>query len=396
MRTWRPNEQRRIVRDLLILTILFWATQTLLAQWGFAAEVEAQEKFVPSGFSRAVRVVIGESAAVAGPDVRLKDIAQWSEADEAAMQEAAELVVRRFAADGRSETVDVREVKRILSDAGVNLGLISFSGSMICRITREKRMEEGAPIDPLLASNLPADIDTVLHAGLPDAAEATPPPSRPTLREAIIQQLSAHLGLPVERLHVRFEAKDEKLTALREGAYQFHIAPQKTKRLGHIAWDVTISNAGSKKRHLLMTRVQAWQMQLVAARPLSVKQVIQHDDVAEKRVLVDYLSDEAPLTRQQIVGQQSGRDIPIGTVITPRVIHAVQLVRVGQLVTVIVENGGIHVKWVAEARENGNFGQVIRVRKPGTRQEFTVIVTGPEQTKLSGGGAVDVTADARR
>ena len=51
-------------------------------------------------------------------------------------------------------------------------------------------------------------------------------------------------------------------------------------------------------------------------------------------------------------------------------IEAVQLAKVGQLVNVIVTQGHVQLKWVAEARESGAFGQAIRVRKPGTRDEF--------------------------
>jgi flagella basal body P-ring formation protein FlgA len=394
MRTWKPTEQRRIVRDLLILTILAWATQTLLAQWGLAAE--AEEKFVSSAFSQAIRIEIASNATIAGADIRFKDIARWGGADDDALREAGEIVIHRFKDDTDTAAVDVRDVKQLLTDAGVNLGLVSFSGSLICKLRRDG---DAVPeVSPLLASNVPAAVEAIAPRVLPDAPEpATLVRSQPlTLRDVITQQLSAHLGLPPEQLQVRFDAKDEKLGSLREGAHQFQIAPQKSRRLGNVAWDVTVSTGAAKKKHVLMTHVQAWQTQLVTARPISVKQVIQHDDVVEKRVLVDYLSEEPPVARAQIVGQQAARELPIGTVVTPRVIHSVQLVRVGQLVTVVVENGRVHVKWVAEARENGNYGQMIRVRKPGTRDEFIVVVSGPEQTTLRGGGAMDATADARR
>lgn len=391
MRMWKPAEQRRIVRELVILTILAWATQTLLAQWGFGAEADGAEKFVAPSHARAARVEMRGDAVVNGAEVRLKDVAQWAEVDDAAMREAGELVVKRFKGEGDTETIDVRDVKQTLSDAGVNLGLVSFSGSMACRVTREGGIVADEDHDALPV----AAADMSLHDPISVEPVKAAAASR-TLRDVLIQELSAHLGVPVDQLQVRFEARDQKVTSLREGRHQFQITPQKVRRLGNVSWDVTVTSGGEKKKHVLSTHVQAWQTQLVAARPLSVKQVIQSDDVVEKRVLVDYLSEEAALSRAQVVGQQAGREIPIGTVITPRVIHSVQLVRVGQLVTVMVENGRIHVKWVAEARENGNFGQMIRVRKPGTREEFTVVVTGPEQTKLSGGGVVDVTADARR
>src|SRR5688572_21107759 len=164
MRTWRPSEQRQLVRDLLILTVLAWATHTLLAQWGFAADAEGEEKFISSSVARAARVEINAGAAVTGADIRLKDIARWSDADEAALSEAGEIVIKRFTDDKDSETIDVRDVKQILSDAGINLGLLAFSGSTVCTVRREQG-------EPVLASNLPTSIDVTVPQILPDAPQ---------------------------------------------------------------------------------------------------------------------------------------------------------------------------------------------------------------------------------
>jgi hypothetical protein len=73
-----------------------------------------------------------------------------------------------------------------------------------------------------------------------------------------------------------------------------------------------------------------------------------------------------------------------GTVLTGRMIEAVEVARIGQLITVAVEFGRVQVTWIAEARESGALGQTIRVRKPGTREEFSVLLTGPQQAKLIG------------
>ena len=77
-----------------------------------------------------------------------------------------------------------------------------------------------------------------------------------------------------------------------------------------------------------------------------------------------------------------GRDISPGVALTGRMIEAVQLAKVGQLINVIVQQGGVQLKWVAEARESGAYGQTIRVRKPGTREEFSVLLTASQQGKL--------------
>src|SRR5687767_9311150 len=160
MRTWKPTEQKRVVRDLLIITILAWATQTLLAQWGLAAEGE--EKFVSPSFSQSTRVQVISSAAVAGIDIRLKDIARWGGADNEAHREAGELVIHRFKDGDDAATIDVRDLKQVLADAGVNLGLVSFSGSLTCKVSRDGN--PAGDVAPLLASNVPPAVEAITPA----------------------------------------------------------------------------------------------------------------------------------------------------------------------------------------------------------------------------------------
>ena len=108
------------------------------------------------------------------------------------------------------------------------------------------------------------------------------------------------------------------------------------------------------------------------------------EDLLERRVLADRLSSQAPLRKEQAVGQQAGRDISPGMPLANGMVEAVQMVKLGGLVTVTVFNGRIQLKWIAEAREHGALGQSIRVRKPNTREEFSVVVTGPQQAQLVG------------
>src|SRR5918993_1048006 len=106
MMNGRPLGIRKTVQLMVILTILAWATQTLLAQWGFgqavgmpyisgtapAAEVaesrEPRESFVPdSNASRAAgspaTLEIRGEATIVGTEVRLKQVSRWSERDAA-------------------------------------------------------------------------------------------------------------------------------------------------------------------------------------------------------------------------------------------------------------------------------------------------------------------------
>src|SRR5204863_7660680 len=96
------------------MTLLAWATQTLRHRWGFGGEVaansgnaldasqrrvesrgdDAQERFVPvSGVSRGATLELRSEASVVGTEIKLKQICRWTEADNAAVEPLAEMVI---------------------------------------------------------------------------------------------------------------------------------------------------------------------------------------------------------------------------------------------------------------------------------------------------------------
>src|SRR3954447_20393516 len=97
--------KRKMVRLMIALTILAWATQTLMHQWGFGAEIraseqqsdqrdarQAREKFVPAdAAARGATLELRPEATISTPEVRLRQICRWSDADNAAVAPLAEL-----------------------------------------------------------------------------------------------------------------------------------------------------------------------------------------------------------------------------------------------------------------------------------------------------------------
>src|SRR5690349_17765033 len=149
-----PNgrlSKRRTISLMIALTILAWATQTLMHQWGFGAEVAAansenamdasqaanrgdgggaEERFVPvNAAARGATLELRSEASVVGTEIKLKQICRWTEADNAAVEPLAELVVGRINGNSPFRGVSVDEIKSVLHDAGTNLAAINFSGA---------------------------------------------------------------------------------------------------------------------------------------------------------------------------------------------------------------------------------------------------------------------------
>ncbi len=369
MRNSKPADLKKIIQGLIILTLLAWATQTLVAQWGFGDEVSLEKFVVPS--RRSTVIELKSEAMIAGNEIRLNQIARWPGAGDDVMEQTGDLILGRFAAGKFSRAIDLDEVKVILEGAGVNLATIDFSGALRCVVTRS----ELPAVEPsvVLVAPTTRPVEPVVESSV-----AAPR----TLRDVLLAEVAERFQLPLESLQVRFSPQDEKVLGLTDGNFKFDVEPRKQRNIGDITWDVTVISSAGKQRNTISANVRAWQNQIIAIKPIVARQVIGGLDVSEKRVLVDRLPEEGSLTLDQVVGQQSARDLSPGVAFTGRMIEAVQVAKVGQLINILVEQGHVQLKWVAEARESGSYGQTIRVRKPGSRDEFSVLLTGPQQGKL--------------
>jgi len=381
--------QRAMTNGFAKLAILIMAELGLRQAVAMAQE----ERFVPPAqLSRPALVEVQPEATVPGTDILLKQIARWPEADGPAMAQAADLIIARIPRGKTEASVDIEQITATLEDAGVNLAMVHFRGARSVKVTRGGEAVPAAPAQaPVESPARPAETPTAssirppaLSADPGVAEPATSPDAPRTLREILLAELAERFSLPAETFQLRFSPASEKLANLSEPAFRFQVQPRRQRNIGDMAWDVTITGDGTKQPAAISAQVRAWQPQVVAAKPIAYKQVLGDDDMAQRRILVDRLPDDVPLTRAQAIGQQAARDIATGTIMNARMLEPVQMVRVGELVNVLVDTGRIQIKWVAEARETGAMGQIIRIRKPLTREEFDATVTGPQQCKLIG------------
>jgi flagella basal body P-ring formation protein FlgA len=403
---------RKRMQVVIAVVLLAWATQTLLHQWGFGAEVtpgvEAQEKFVP-GTGRAAAGATLElrgDAIIVGADVKLKQICRWSDSDAATFLPVADLVVMRINHGSPFRSITLDQLRSTLHDAGMNLGVVKFAGPLSCTVSRSDASydeqsalrqwadakEEGdaemrgrgdaekdaqtrdLPIAPLPASPRPR-----VPASSPTGTEESPARS---LQSILLDDLSIRLGLPKEQLQVNFNPADEKLLNLSEPLFKFNIEPRRVRDLGEVSWNVLVLTGSGSQKGTIVATARAWQTHVTLARPLSYHQVIQDADVVERRTLADRLPNEALLNMSQVVGQEAARDLQVGTVMSARMVDAVPLVKPGQLVTITVSSGSVQIKTVGRAMEEGAYGQAVRVRNETTRDVFEVVMTGPQQGTL--------------
>jgi flagella basal body P-ring formation protein FlgA len=407
----RPLGTRKTIRLMIGLTILAWATQTLFHQWGYGAEVTADdvppaaetEKFVPAPRldHRTATLELRSEARVNGPEVRLKQICRWSDTDAPAFSTAGELVVLHFEGNTPFRAISLDELRKTLSDAGVNVGMIDFAGPMQCTISRaDLEYDPDTALDQWIAARQPqgtAASSSTAAAGsstpvapVPDTSSTTatasatapansdPSPIR-SLRDLLQSDLSTKLNISLDQLQVNFNPADQKLLNLSEPLFKFNIDGSYNNNLGDVSWQIlVVTDTGSKKANISAT-ARAWENQVVFNRPMSRGEVIRESDITTRRLLVDRVSTDQLLTTDQVVGQQASRDIQTGTIATAQYIQAVPLAQTGQYITVTLNSGTVSVTSVAKAMEGGSYGQTIRVKSEVTDQMFEVILTGPQE-----------------
>jgi flagella basal body P-ring formation protein FlgA len=417
----RPLGMRKTVQLMVILTILAWATQTLLSQWGYGATpaaetketAEPKESFVPAAGggnnakgSTATLEIRGE-ATVIGDAVKLKQVCRWNARDNAFFSPFADIVITRLDANAPYRTLTVPQLKELLHDAGVNLSNINFSGAVTCTVDRSdvvvdetqalqkwRAAKEAPGREPAALENVPAMQQPAIQDAAPaDAAPAETPVASEgpfhTLRDILAEDLAGRLNLDPKQLQIAFNPKDENALVLSEPQFRFQVVPQRAKNLGPVSWEVQVVTDTGIQKFTIAGMAKAWQEQIVLARPISARQLIRQEDVVDKRSLVDKIDDQPLLTREQVVGNQSARDLKPGAVFTAKMVEPVPLARTGQFITVTLTTANVKVKTVARAMESGSYGQTIRVKNEATREVYEVILTGPQTAEMNGGSMTD-------
>ena len=355
-------------------TILFVCVLALLAHLcALTRVVHGAERFVPPASTADATLQLRGEATVAGDEITVRQLARWSEPDRSTLDPIGDLIVTRFEPKAAVRDISVDEVKRFLADAGVNVSALNFVGPVACRVSRgDAVLAPGVELEQTVAADDGRSPAVAAPAEVAGAAARS-------LKQVLTADVSDRLNLKPDQLQVTFAAADEALLRLTEAHTAFEITPQRAGNLGDVSWVVTCGG----KRHFLTASAKAWQNQVVVTHTLLARDTITDADLTDSRRLVDRLGDDALLARDQIVGQSAARDLQAGTVLTARLVTPVELIRVGQDVTIDTVAGGISLKTVARALQSGTLGQTVRLRNEATDLPIDAVVTGPQTACLT-------------
>lgn len=224
-------------------------------------------------------------------------------------------------------------------------------------------------------------------AGLPPAISVRQTGKALTTEEiaaALRRFLQEHSPFPEKNLQLQVYPLEEAVL-LPEGPYRLEVIPPKPGRLlGELSLEVGIVQHGRPvKRIKAAARVSLETEVVCATRPLMPPKVITAGDVAVLRREVTTLNPQDFFTApEQVVGRTLARPLGPQEMLTPRHLSQQPLIRKGEEVTVLLEEGGLEIRTKGVAKEPGFPGQAIRLLNPKSKKEFQAQVVDQNTVRV--------------
>jgi flagella basal body P-ring formation protein FlgA len=321
--------------------------------------------------------------------IRLGEVARL---DGPAAQAQADLVLGAFDAGQTERSVTLTTVRGKLTEQGVHWGRLTLRGPEQVAVRRVVPTKPDARTDAAVdAALIEADVQAeanpapAVTADGSDGAAVREPAVGLTLRQLVRQRVERMTAADPADLRIRFDEPDDPAWNLSELDGRFEIQPAGEDALGRLPLTVrqyrgTQLIATHRLRVEVARRVDA----VLAARPIQRGQTITTDDLRRESRWLDSSRVEPAVRIDPLVGQVAARTIRNGSIIEPDDVERPALVQRGELITVRAISGGLVVKTVARAAEDGARGQIIEVRShlPRDRRTYHARVSGPREAVL--------------
>jgi flagella basal body P-ring formation protein FlgA len=212
-------------------------------------------------------------------------------------------------------------------------------------------------------------------------AAANPPDVEPIGRIASVARAAAAVATGRAASELEVATIDPRLRLPGcESAPAGHLTPG-TRSVAQLTIEVRC--AAPSWREYVSVRVRAEESVVVAARPLSRLQPLTAEDI--ELVPRELATLPAGYFRrpEDVIGRLADRNVGVGEVLDPRVVHAPPLVKRGQSVTLLVRSGGINVRATGVALADAGLAERVRVRNTATSRLLEGVVRSAEVVEVA-------------
>lgn len=185
----------------------------------------------------------------------------------------------------------------------------------------------------------------------------------PSIHETIREYIDSHMPWTHGAVRVDFISKEPDISAHRKEA-TFRIEPAgNADFIGDAAFLVRISINGTLLRtETVRTRIEVLRDVVVAAKMIRSGAVLTGQDVRLTKKWVSRNMPDALSSLEEAIGKRITLPARPGMELLARMLKEVPLVRKGQMVRVLLDNGSMRITTVAMPEEDGTVGNMVRIR----------------------------------
>jgi flagella basal body P-ring formation protein FlgA len=341
----------------------------------------------------AADVVVQTVVAPATRVVRLGDVAKIKCQDAKEAERLRAISLLPAPAPGRKRFVRMREIQDMLAAQGEDMSKLNFSGELMIEIAPpvEKAVAKQESVDRRAVW---AGTSAVVATGMTAVPESLlPKPAAVRLtaaeeneaRNYVEQAVLEHLKRNSERKaewQVAATVSTADLAKVLAAKSALQCSGGVSPWVGQQNMVVAFRTERGPVRVRFVVDVNASQPVVVATRPISPGQIITAADVAVEQVSEapkETLRRKVLVSLDSLLGMEATRQIHEGDAVYSDDFRAQLLVKKGDEIMVFARGGGIQVRTVARARQDGAKGELIGVESLEAKEPFEAVVSGPRE-----------------
>ena len=300
-------------------------------------------------YAASVNVTVADESMVPGPRVTLGEVAEFqvlNSAGAALAEQLARIDLGLAPAPGQIVTLRRGQLEQRLNASGLNLGEAGWS--------------------------LPAELRLVGQGQ--------------ALSEGVLRQALENYLADLEPYRSgRFELASlsfGQLPTLPPGRAAYRFVPQSSANPTHLTGTFFFAVDGREVgRSRVTAQIDLYVPALVAATNLARGQVLTERDLT--LATIPYAQAKGSFTAPEIaVGQTLKNNLAAGEPLRDRYLAKSVVVRRGDMVTIVAQQGGLRVTASGQARQDGALGETISVVNVNSKKVITARVIGPNQVEI--------------
>lgn len=337
----------------------------------------------------AAEIRLRDKMEATSPVVRLDDVAEISAADGLELQRLSRTLLMPAPAPGTQRFVRLREVQDMLAAQGEDLSRLQFSGASQVAVATPGATPEAAP---RAATGGRIDRQAVMLAGQvkqPAAAaieerkpldEAQADILRGRLNELVVEYLTAKAGHR-EDWRVNCNVPDRTLELLDGAVSAPKCSGGEAPWTGRQRFVFTFSTSKGRVQLSVAADVGLAMRAVVAIRPIQKGGVITAAHVQLQTIdFMEHGDRGDPVDSvEKIIGMEARQAIKAGDTVFTNQVSPPLLVKRGEDITVLSRGGGIRVRTMARAVQDGARGDLVQVETLDKKDRYDARVTGTRE-----------------